>query len=175
MNTPRPSPRPGGIDRGRRGLLLGRRAAVPPIHPPWADAAALRDLCTRCGACATACPERIVAPGDGGFPVVRFAAGECSFCGACASACPQPIFDTGRRPWNHVAAVGAACLTAAGVYCRSCQDSCPEAALRFRPLPGGTAQARVDASACTGCGACVPACPVGAVTLQPAPEEPHAR
>lgn len=167
--------RPGAVDHGRRGLLLGRRAAAPPIHPPWADAAALLDLCTRCGACADACPERIIAAGDGGFPAMRFAAGECSFCGACAAACPHPaIFDTARRPWAHVAAVGAACLSSAGVFCRSCQDACPESALRFRPMPGGRAAALVEAAACTGCGACVSACPVGAVAMIPAPEEPDA-
>lgn len=163
------------VDPGRRALLFGRPKAPPPIRPPWADPAALTGLCTRCGACADACPVRIVAPGDGGFPAVRFAAGECSFCGACAAACPQPaIFDTGRRAWPHIATIGAACLSSAGVFCRSCQDACPESALRFRPLPGGRAEAQVDAAACTGCGACVSACPVDAVAMTPAPEEPHA-
>jgi len=49
------------------------------------------DRCTRCGACAAACPETIITAGDGGFPAVDFHRGECTFCGACADACPVKI------------------------------------------------------------------------------------
>lgn len=156
----------GSIDRGRRGLLRGRPAAGPaPIHPPWSRPDYFTALCTRCGACAAACPEAILRPGDGGYPDVDFTRGECSFCGACADACAEPIFDRTAPPWALRASVAPSCLAMQRVVCRSCQDACPEGAIRFQPAPGGAAHARIDDAACTGCGACVAACPSGAVTL----------
>ncbi|CAO3426361.1 ferredoxin-type protein NapF [Azospirillum doebereinerae] len=158
------------VDLGRRGFLRGRRRDAPaPVHPPWSRPAFFTDLCSRCGACAQACPEAILRPGDGGFPEVDFALGECSFCGACADACAEPIFDRTGAPWSLVAAIADTCLAARRVVCRSCQDACPESAIRFIPAPGGAASAAVDDAACTGCGACVGACPADAVTLHSQP------
>jgi ferredoxin-type protein NapF len=169
-----PTPK-GEIDRTRRGILRGR-PRPPPLHPPpWADPAALVERCTRCGACAEACPEGIVVPGEGGFPEVRFALGECTFCGACARACPEPVFaPADGRPWDLAAAVGEGCLAARGIVCGSCRDACPEGAMRLRPALGGGAEPRVDAAACTGCGACVAACPADAVAMRPGAGRPQA-
>lgn len=154
------------VNRDRRSLLRGRPAAgPPPIHPPWSRPDYFTALCTRCGACAEACPEAILRAGDGGYPEVDFARGECSFCGACAEACTEPIFDRTITPWALRPAVAPSCLAVQRVVCRSCQDACPEGAIRFQPAPGGAAHARIDDAACTGCGACVAACPSGAVTL----------
>ncbi|MBY0431309.1 MAG: 4Fe-4S binding protein, partial [Rhodospirillales bacterium] len=45
------------FDPVRRRFLTGRPAAAPPPpRPPWLIQDRLTDLCTRCGACATACP-----------------------------------------------------------------------------------------------------------------------
>ncbi|MBK1840640.1 ferredoxin-type protein NapF [Azospirillum sp. YIM B02556] len=156
----------GPVDQGRRSLLRGRPTAVPaPIHPPWSHPDYFAALCTRCGACAAACPEAILRPGDGGYPEVDFGRGECSFCGACADACSEPIFDRTAPPWALRPTVAPSCLAVQRVVCRSCQDACPEGAIRFQPASGGAAQPRIDEAACTGCGACVAACPAGAVTL----------
>ncbi|CAO3403475.1 ferredoxin-type protein NapF [Azospirillum palustre] len=158
------------VNRDRRSLLRGRPVAgPPPIHPPWSRPDYFTALCTRCGACAGACPETILRAGDGGYPEVDFARGECSFCGACAEACTEPIFDRTMAPWGAPwalrPAIAPSCLAVQRVVCRSCQDACPEGAIRFQPAPGGAAHARIDDAACTGCGACVAACPSGAVTL----------
>ncbi|PWC39892.1 ferredoxin [Azospirillum sp. TSO35-2] len=158
------------MDRGRRGFLRGCAASTPaPIHPPWSRPAFFTSLCTRCGACADACPETILRPGDGGYPEVDFARGECSFCGACADACAEPVFDRTAAPWSLRPVVAPSCLAVQRVVCRSCRDACPESAIAFRPAAGGAAHARIDDDACTGCGACVAACPVGAVTLNRQP------
>ncbi|WP_448208085.1 ferredoxin-type protein NapF [Azospirillum sp. sgz302134] len=164
------------IDAGRRRFLRGRlRAAPDAVRPPWSRIAHFTALCTRCGACARACPEGILRPGDGGFPEIDFSRGECSFCGACADACPAPVFDrSAARPWALTAALGPSCLAVQRVVCRSCRDACPESAIRFTLMPGGAAQGAVDAQACTGCGACVSACPVDAVSIHPRPEDAHA-
>ena len=161
------------VDLRRRGFLRGRmRAAPTALRPPWSRPDAFTSLCTRCGACARACPEGILRAGDGGFPEIDFSQRECTFCAACADACPEPVFErTAGRPWAHAAAIGP---SAQGITCRSCQDACPESAIRFTLALGGVARATVDAVACTGCGACVSACPINAVTIQPQPESAHA-
>lgn len=156
----------------RRQLLradpAGRRR---PVRPPWASPRFHAD-CTRCDACLSACPARILVRGDGGFPEVDFQRGECTFCGDCVVACqPRAL----RRPaatatpWRHVAQVASSCLEAQGIHCRACADPCPETAVRFRPGAAHRCLPSIDASACTGCGACVAPCPVGAVQIIPPP------
>ncbi|CAO3380948.1 ferredoxin-type protein NapF [Azospirillum argentinense] len=158
------------VDLGRRGFLRGRRRAEPaPLRPPWSRTDRFTDLCTRCGACADACPEGIVRRGDGGFPEIDFRQGECSFCAACADSCPEPVFDrAAARPWTLTARMAPSCLAMNRVVCRSCRDACPESAIRFALAPGGVAVPSVEGGACTGCGACLAACPADAVTLHPA-------
>jgi ferredoxin-type protein NapF len=164
------------VDIRRRGLLRGRTRISPPaIRPPWSRLDRFAALCIRCGACQEACPESILRAGDGGFPEVDFGLGECSFCGACADSCPAPVFDrAAARPWDITAKIGASCLSARGIACRSCQDTCPHSAIRFTLAPGGVAQPHVEAQSCTGCGACVSICPVGAVTMRTEIGEGHA-
>ncbi len=150
----------------RRALLFGRSADVPgPIRPPWAKSAALfRDACTRCDACVRQCPANLLKRGDDGLPYFDAQAGECNFCGECAAACAHAAFDIAQDPpWPWRAVVGDACLSARGVVCASCRDTCPENAVRL--APGGRGGARVDASRCTGCAACVAACPADAIAL----------
>lgn len=154
----------------RRSFLRGRTSAPAPIRPPWSlPEAAFVSACTRCDACVTACPSRIIARGDGGYPVVDFSRGECTFCGDCGRACAPKALDrdavAGAAPWALAPQVGASCLAAHDVVCRTCGDTCPTRAIRFPPLLGRAAQPFVDATHCTGCGACVSACPVAAVAL----------
>jgi ferredoxin-type protein NapF len=153
-----------GFDPSRRRFLTGRPAGTP---PPWADPARFHDLCTRCGACAAACPELILVTAEAGYPSVDFGRGECTFCGACAAACPEPIFaPRAETPWALVAAIGEACLTLRGVVCQSCRDACPTAAVRFELAYRSAPRPRVDTTACTGCGACVGGCPTAAIAVR---------
>lgn len=68
-----------------------------------------------------------------------------------------------------IATVTSACLAAAGVQCRTCEDPCDAGAIRFRPMPGGRTVPTIGVAVCTGCGACLSACPVGALRLQARP------
>lgn len=59
--------------------------------------------------------------------------------------------------------IASHCLTFGGVACRSCDDACPERAIRFRPKPGGHYHPELDGDLCTSCLECVPVCPVQAL------------
>lgn len=153
----------------RRGFL--RRAALGDdrgaIRPPGAHPDRFTDLCRDCDLCMKACPEAVLAPDDGGRPRFDPSLGECTFCGECASVCPTDALMAERlAEWPWRAEAGAACLSAKGVFCRSCQDVCDARAISFRPQIGGSAAPVIDLGQCTGCGACVPLCPVGAIQLR---------
>lgn len=146
----------------RRSLF---RQAPPVQRPPWTDEARVAAECTSCGECLKACPEAILIAGPGRTPAVDFTRNPCTFCGACAEACPEDVFrprDT--APWSLTAAIGASCLMASGVECRTCTDVCDTSALRFRRVVGGGAIVVTDDD-CTGCGACLGVCPTGAISL----------
>jgi len=82
-----------------------------------------------------------------------------------AASAPDPA------PTPQIAMIGDTCLDRHGTTCRACQDVCPAAAIRFRPLLGGRAEPILSVERCTGCGECLAPCPVGALTLaNPTPE-----
>lgn len=158
------------IDPARRRFLTGRSGTLAEaLRPPWVVVDRFLDLCTRCGACVGACPERIVKRGSGGFPELDFQRGECTFCGKCAAACPEPLFDIAApKPWDAAAFISDRCLPRRGVICQSCKDACQAAAIIVAParVPIPT----VDIDRCTGCGACVAICPVDAIDVVGRPE-----
>ena len=152
----------------RRAFLTARggRSAVH-VRLPWLATHRFEDDCTRCGACLTACPEKIIAPSSGGFPGIDFSRGECTFCGACADACPEHLFDGDRaRPWDFKALISDDCLAKRHVMCRSCEDACPHRAIAFRPARGRPPSPEISIDHCTGCGACVSVCPENAIAIQ---------
>jgi ferredoxin-type protein NapF len=153
------------VNQGRRRFLTGNLHRPPAaIRPPWLSAEGV-DACTGCGACADACPERLVGI-DLGKPTVSFEAGECTFCRACADACPDGLFDEDGPAFAHHAVIGGDCLPHRGVVCQSCRDVCPEDAVRFVPRLGGPFLPMIRTSACTGCGACVAPCPTSAIRME---------
>ncbi|MGB8052179.1 MAG: 4Fe-4S dicluster domain-containing protein, partial [Azonexus sp.] len=88
------------VDASRRGFLRGRPRPKAKIRPPWAlPETDFVDRCTRCGNCLSACPQKILVAGDGGFPTIDFSQHECTFCGDCATACqPLALFRAGGLP-----------------------------------------------------------------------------
>ncbi len=72
-----------------------------------------------------------------GYPQLDFTNAGCSLCGACARACEAEVFDLSREAFPWRAQIDDHCLARAGIHCRSCEDACEPAAIRFRPHPGG--------------------------------------
>lgn len=158
------------MDLARRNVLKGRirTPARVPLRPPWAQPEpTFLETCSRCNACLDACAEKIVMRGEGGFPAIDFSHRECTFCYACARACPSGALGTPGTgpPWKYVARISTACLSAQGVYCRSCGEVCEVDAIRFTLALGSVPRPRVNTQDCSGCGACVGVCPAGAVEV----------
>ncbi|EKV31323.1 Ferredoxin-type protein NapF (periplasmic nitrate reductase) [Caenispirillum salinarum AK4] len=156
----------------RRGLfrrLAGART-VEAVRPPGAlPERRFLDACSGCGDCADACPTGVIVMASG-VPEVNFSKAGCEFCGACADACRpgaiRPASEAAPGPaWTHGIAIGAGCLSAAGVVCRVCGEQCEAGAIRFRLSVGGRSSPELDPDLCTGCGACVGPCPAGAVAV----------
>ena len=157
------------LEMTRRSFLAGDVEQPPPLpRPPWSREASVREACTACGACVTACPRNIIAADAEGRPFLEFSVAGCTTCGACADACPEPVFfrDAGP-PFPHVAVVGRGCFALAGVHCQTCGDACPKGAIRFRPRLGGPPLPGLEAASCIGCGACIAVCPADAIALVP--------
>ncbi|MDE0589159.1 ferredoxin-type protein NapF [Halocynthiibacter sp. C4] len=154
---------------GRRGFLTGRGEAQ--LRPPWATEESIRESCTSCGACISACPEAILIEGPAKTPTVDFSENACTFCRKCADACEEGVFgDTSEAPWNLIATIQNSCMLNIGVSCQICSDACMDDALRFSYLPQPSGKIEINTEACTGCGACISVCPNGAIELRKAPQ-----
>ena len=149
----------------RRELLFELTGRKPALRPPWTEAD-YAGQCTGCGNCIPVCPEGVLVAGRGGIVKIDPRGDGCTQCGACAEACPENVFDTRRSAFSWRAAITDKCLTDMGVSCRSCEDSCPELAIRFRPAPGGISRPTIDEQDCTGCMACLPVCPQQAIEVR---------
>ncbi|MCG8558755.1 MAG: ferredoxin-type protein NapF [Hyphomicrobiales bacterium] len=158
----------------RRSLLRGRIGrAAGEIRPPFSrDEKTFSGLCDGCGACVEACPEKAIAPGADGRPLLRYRDALCTFCQACGEACPTGAIDSEHgQSWTAKASIGSACLSFNGIVCRACGEHCDDDAIRFKLLAGGRALPLVDETACTGCLKCALVCPTGVIRMRRSPQK----
>ncbi len=151
----------------RRQLFKGKQKLQQQALPWLKNVEAFFDLCERCNKCVTACEQKIIKLGDGGFPHLDFSLGECTFCRKCADVCPLPLFNPpSELPWLQRIHVSEQCLNKKNIECRSCSDACEMRVIRFQPQLGKVAQMTLDLTQCNGCGACVAPCPAKAITIR---------
>lgn len=196
VNRPRSSPASHRRPAKRKPRHPARRrrssAAVghsPVLRPPGAiEESAFLATCTRCNACAQACPHDAitVAParlrGAAGTPVLNPIESPCRMCAElpCVAACEPLALRFGVPVKMGTATISVLdCLAHQNTTCSVCVEQCPvEGALAWengRPV--------VNPGACTGCGVCQYACPAprNAVMILPVltrptpkPETTHA-
>lgn len=145
------------------------KSLAPVLRPPGAlpEAAFLR-ACTRCDACAGACPSyaiKIAGRGDGvpaGTPFMYdLAAAPCALCPdtPCITVC-EPGALTPLDPQAFrlgLAEVSVErCLAHRGTPCQACVEACP---LGERGIVLSEGRPLVVPLGCNGCGQCLSACP----------------
>lgn len=152
----------------RRAILKANfRSHQQPVRLPWVRGETeFVDACSRCDVCISACPEKIIIKGDGGFPEINFNRGECTFCADCIKSCSEDLFNSiDENPWTLKAHISDGCLSLKNVVCIICKEQCETEAISFVPQVGSVSQPILDIEKCTGCGACVKACPGQAIKL----------
>ena len=174
------------FNRDRRqfiaGLGIGIPAALllpkifkgkvkPSILPPGATKA-FADTCTRCYACVSACPAKIIRVKAGGgltelfMPELSFNKGVCDeFCVRCTEVCPTGAIRKLTEKTKRQIKIGTArvekgkCLAwADNEYCMVCDEFCPYQAFETR-MNGDIACPTVIPEKCRGCGGCENNCP----------------
>lgn len=159
-----------------------RAAARPPepappvrtrLRPPGArEEAEFRRLCSRSGACVSACPFGVLESDGDGWPALRDPrTAPCAMCPdmPCIAACGTGALAWQPRSLRRIGLVSVDkehCVVRAGTACTACAASCREA----RAIgPGADGYPVVLAEACTGCGSCLAACPAEGPALLLAP------
>lgn len=167
-----------GSNPRRSSAARGESARLEPrLRPPGAlDEPLFLHTCTRCNACAEACPHDAIVPAPArlrlgaGTPRIDPANAPCRLCPdrPCAAAC-----DPGALRLDRPARMGTArllphaCLASQGMTCSVCHEHCP--------VPGAITIAAgrpaIDAARCSGCGICRHVCPAPAeaILILPAP------
>ncbi len=164
-----------GIGIGISAALIlprfGKRPAKPSILPPGATKS-FADTCTRCYACISVCPAKIIRVKAGGslselfMPELFFDKGVCNeFCTRCTEVCPTGAIRKLTEKTKRSAKIGTAkiekgkCLAwADNEYCMVCDEFCPYQAIETQ-MNGDIACPIVIEEACRGCGGCEHNCP----------------
>ncbi|MNX89320.1 quinol dehydrogenase periplasmic component [compost metagenome] len=171
------------------GLLFGAWLGLSPqrpvasprplvLRPPGAlPEEAFSTACTRCDACAAACPAFAIKvagrldPVAEGTPFMHDPLrSPCLLCedAPCIAACEPGALVPGPLRLGRAEIAEDRCLAFAGTACTACAEACPlgEEAIvvrEGRPL--------VVPLGCVGCGQCLGACPApgGAIAVRPLP------
>lgn len=150
---------------------IGKSAGKPSVLPPGATEQ-FAGTCTRCYACVSACPARIIRIKTSGslnelfMPELRFDRGACEeSCNRCSQVCPTGAIrrlsddEKWRRQIGLAKVEKEKCLAwTDNEYCMVCDEYCPYNAIKTH-WKGDVACPEVMPDLCRGCGACENACP----------------
>jgi Polyferredoxin len=159
------------------GALLGapkdKKGTISP--PGCGGVERLKQFCTACQACVTACPSHIIRPTLQGYgldglmlPALSYEHGFCNYdCKRCAEVCPTHAILPLSLEEKKLVRIGKAklhlrrCIVITdGTDCGACDEHCPTKAVHM--VPTGENSLRepvVDVEYCIGCGGCEFICP----------------
>lgn len=162
------------------GLAVIEDKKIPerktPIAPPGASGTAhLKQHCTACQLCVSACPNRVLRP-SGKLatlmqPEMSFELGYCRpECVECSAVCPTSAIKPITAADKSALAIGLAVwikencvVNRDDVQCNSCERHCPTGAITLVARDPGRRNSLkipvIDKERCTGCGACEYHCP----------------
>lgn len=147
-----------------------------PIVPPGASGAKnMKDHCTACQLCVSACPNNILRPSSKletlMQPEMSFERGYCRpECTECSQVCPTNAIRPVTTADKSAISIGTAvwikdnCVVNTDeVQCDNCEYHCPTGAISMVNKDSGNSDSLkipvVDNSICIGCGACEYLCP----------------
>lgn len=147
-----------------------------PIVPPGAlSVKNMKDHCTACQLCVSACPNNVLRPSSKLTtlmqPEMSFEIGYCRpECVECSSVCPTTAIKPITPAEKSAIAIGIAvwikdnCIVnTENVQCKSCERHCPTTAITLVDRISGESNSLkipvVDKELCIGCGACENLCP----------------
>jgi ferredoxin len=150
---------------------LVKGSARPSVLPPGATEQ-FSGTCTRCYACVSVCPAKIIRVKSGGslnelfMPELCFDHGVCEeSCNRCSQVCPTGAIRRLTDAEKHRTKIGVAkvekecCLAWTDhEYCMVCDEYCPYNAIDTY-MEGDVPCPVINLDICRGCGACENACP----------------
>ena len=150
---------------------IGKKESKTSVLPPGATEQ-FAETCTRCYACVSACPAKIIRVKSGGelselfMPELCFDQGACEeSCNQCSQVCPTGAIRTLTHKQKHSTQIGIAriekdrCLAwTDNEYCMVCDEYCPYRAIEIEQR-GDVSCPVINENLCRGCGACESACP----------------
>lgn len=147
-----------------------------PVVPPGARSLRnMKDHCTGCQLCVSACPNHVLRPSEKLLtlmqPEMTYEKGYCRpECMECAQVCPAEVITLTSLAEKSSIAIGQAvwikenCIVNTDeVQCTACQQHCPTGAIMLVDRDPGKEKSLkipvVDKELCIGCGACEHLCP----------------
>jgi ferredoxin len=186
----------GPIDEKPAGVIaegFDKGTPIPTgiVPPGGLSRVHLKQNCTACQACVSACPKGIIHPsiteyGIEGFmmPVISYEHGFCDYdCHACSDVCPAgalehiPLEEKRKTQIGVVHFSPKNCLVPKlDANCAQCAKHCPTGAILLIRLNTGKMFPRVtqeSKSACIGCGRCEYYCPADPKGMTVIPKAIH--
>ena len=147
-----------------------------PLTPPGSlSARNMKNHCTACQLCVSACPNGVLRPSTDLMtfmqPKMAFERGYCRpECTRCSEVCPagaiKPLDDIEKSSIQigHAVWIKKNCVVLTDeVECGNCARHCPSGAIEMVPLDENNEESplipAINESACIGCGACEYVCP----------------
>ena len=146
-----------------------------PVSPPGSQSIQqMKDNCTACHLCVSACPTGVLQPSflQYGFtgmmqPHMDYHTNYCNFeCTVCTDICPTgallPVSDEEKKTLQIGKVqfeIDNCVVHTEKTACGSCSEHCPTQAVYMVPYEGELTIPEIDPDICVGCGACEYACP----------------